>query len=44
MEKQLTALPTNSIITDTEWQQLKVSYIENTVPYMRKENSYTGLL
>ena len=34
MEKQLTALPVNSII----------SYIENTVPYMHKENSYMGLL
>ena len=40
----------NSIITEwkpiREWKRKKlaVSYIENTVPYMGKENSYMGLL
>ena len=37
MEKQLIALPVNSIITDQSGSRLTVSYIKNTVPYMRKE-------
>ena len=44
MEKQLTAVPVNSIITDTEWQQANSFLYRNTVPYMRKENGYIGLL
>ena len=44
MEKQLTALPVNSIITGGSGSRLTVSYIENTAPYMLKENSYMGLL
>ena len=40
MEKQLTALPVNSIITDAEWQQAYRRLTHMT----HKKNSYTGLL